>query len=83
MLRNLTTILAALLIAVAPSGQAQSSRPQFELASVKTNESGRDGRIAPIRTEGDRFIATDASLLWVLQFAFHRSDGTELRCTTL
>jgi uncharacterized protein (TIGR03435 family) len=37
MLRNVTTFLAALLIAIAPSAPAQSSRPQFEVASVKPN----------------------------------------------
>jgi hypothetical protein len=40
MFHNVTTVLAALLIAVAPSVHAQSSRPQFELSSVKPNNSG-------------------------------------------
>src|SRR5579862_6492086 len=77
MLRNVTTILAALLIAVA--AHAQSSRPQFEVASVKANTSGRNPSIAPVRVEGDRFVTTGASLLWILQFAYVRSDGTKLR----
>ena len=41
--RNVTTILAALLIAVALSARAQSPRPQFEVASVKVNNSSTEG----------------------------------------
>jgi uncharacterized protein (TIGR03435 family) len=37
MLRDVPTVLAALLIAVAPSVHAQSSRPQFEVASIKSD----------------------------------------------
>ena len=40
MFRNVTTVLAALLIAVAPSAHAQSARLKFEVASVKRNNSG-------------------------------------------
>jgi uncharacterized protein (TIGR03435 family) len=40
MLRNVTTVVAALLIAIAPNARAQSSRPQFEVASIKPNNSG-------------------------------------------
>ena len=35
MLRNVTAVVATLLVAVAPSVHAQSSSPQFEVASVK------------------------------------------------
>jgi len=38
MLRNVTTILAALLIAVVPSALAQSALSQFEVALVKMNK---------------------------------------------
>jgi uncharacterized protein (TIGR03435 family) len=43
MLRNVTTVVAALLIAVASSGQAQSSRPQFAAVSIKPNRSDNQG----------------------------------------
>ena len=43
MLRNVTTVLAAFLIAIAPRAHAQSSRPQFEVASVKPNTVQRAG----------------------------------------
>jgi len=35
MVRTVTTVLAAFLIAIAPSAPAQSSRPQFEAVSIK------------------------------------------------
>jgi uncharacterized protein (TIGR03435 family) len=37
MLRKVTTVVAALLITVAPSTHAQSPRPQFEVASIKSD----------------------------------------------
>src|SRR5689334_4666575 len=39
MLRSVTVVLAAFLIAVAPTAYAQSPRPRFEVASVKSDSS--------------------------------------------
>jgi uncharacterized protein (TIGR03435 family) len=72
MLRSVTTVLAALLIAIAPSTYAQSSRPQFEVVSIKHNKSGDPpGRLG---TEGSRFIAENYPLILVIQRAFGFPD---------
>jgi uncharacterized protein (TIGR03435 family) len=70
MLRNVTTVLAALLIAVAPSARAQSSRPQFEVASVKPNKSGVGG-VALDAAHGE-FLASNMTLRTLLRYAFDR-----------
>lgn len=60
--------LAALVIAVAPSARAQSSRPQFEVASIKRNLStqvgGRFGQLP------DRFDATHVNLWRLISLAY-------------
>ncbi len=43
MLRNVTIVVAALLIAVAPGAHAQSARPQFAAVSIKPNRSDNQG----------------------------------------
>ena len=61
MLRNVTTVVAALLIAVAPTARAQSSRPQFEVASIKANaHSGFSP--TTLQMAGSRFSATGMPL---------------------
>jgi uncharacterized protein (TIGR03435 family) len=45
MLRNVTTVLAALLIAIAPSARAQSSRPQFAVATIKPTDPSFRGNL--------------------------------------
>ena len=68
MLRDVTTVMAALLIAVAPSARAQSSRPQFEVASIKLNTSN-----APrmgVDADRGRFVATNVPLSILLRYAF-------------
>jgi uncharacterized protein (TIGR03435 family) len=73
MLRNVTTILAALLIAIAPSARAQSSRPQFEVASVKASKS-QVTRL-PLPT-GSRFSASGVTLRLLLQYAYRPTSTT-------
>ena len=72
MLRNVTTILAALVIAVAPSVPAQSSRSQFDVASVKPSNSGRPGM--SIETEPGRFKAINATVSFLIQYAYGLKD---------
>jgi uncharacterized protein (TIGR03435 family) len=60
MLRNVTTVLATLLIAVAPSARAQSSRPQFEVTSVKPSAPGQQG-LMEMQPNG-RFVAYAATV---------------------
>jgi uncharacterized protein (TIGR03435 family) len=72
MLRNVTTVVTALLIAIAPGAPAQSSRPPFEVVSIKYNKSGDSpGRLG---TEGSRFIAENYPLILVIQRAFGFPD---------
>src|SRR5215469_8301443 len=68
MLRDVTTILAAFLIAVVPSAHAQSSRPEFEVASIRPANSGRPG--ISIETEPGRFKAINATVSFLIQYAY-------------
>jgi uncharacterized protein (TIGR03435 family) len=65
----LTTVLAALLIGVAPSAHAQSPRPQFEVASIKHSgaTAGAEFGVFP----GGRLAAKNQSV-WAL--IFHAYD---------
>jgi len=68
MLRNVTTVLAALLIAVAPSARAQSSRPQFEVASIKP--SSADSGAAGINRSVGQFATSNLSLPFLIRWAY-------------
>jgi uncharacterized protein (TIGR03435 family) len=57
--------------------RAQSSQPRFELVSIKRNISGPS--VSPVTAAGDRFTTKAANLIFVLQYAYQRSDGTKLR----
>jgi uncharacterized protein (TIGR03435 family) len=73
------TFLASSLLFLAVNSFAQSSRLTFEVASVKVNTTGRNMSTPPVTWDGDRFIATDAGLTRLLQYAYRRSDETDLR----
>jgi uncharacterized protein (TIGR03435 family) len=66
--------LAAFIIALAsiPVAHAQSSRPAFEVASVKPSNSGRPGM--SIETEPGRFKAINATVSFLIQYAFSLKD---------
>jgi uncharacterized protein (TIGR03435 family) len=72
MLRNVTTVLAALLAAVAPSAHAQSSRPQFEVASVKANKSGSGS--SSTNTNNGLLRATNVTLRQLILQSFRILD---------
>ena len=72
MLRDVTTILAAFLIAVVPCAHAQSSRPEFEVASIRPANSGRPG--ISIETEPGRFKAINAPVSFLIQYAYSIKD---------
>lgn len=72
MLRNVTTVLAALLIAVAPSAHAQSARPQFEVASVKANNSG--SRASSCCGGPGRLAGTNVTLGMLINIAYKVQD---------
>ena len=72
MLRNVTIVVAALLIAVAPS--AQSTRPQFEVASSKLATTvprvGEPmGQLSLDAAKG-RFLAKGMMVKVLLRYAF-------------
>lgn len=72
MLRNVTTVVTALLITGAATAHAQSSRPQFEVASIKPANSGRPGM--SIETEPGRFKAINATVSFLIQYAYGIKD---------
>ena len=77
MFRNVTTALAALLIAVAPTAHAQFSRPQFEVVSVKASVPGR----ATVDSGGFGFVyarngltGKNVSVKDMIEAAYHLQD---------
>jgi uncharacterized protein (TIGR03435 family) len=71
MLRIVTTVLAGLLIAVAPSARAQSSRPRFEVASVKANKSvSVGGAYSNLGQRGGHVTITKFSLRMLMGQAY-------------
>jgi uncharacterized protein (TIGR03435 family) len=75
MLRSMKTVLATLLIPVAPSAQAQASRPQFEVASVKQEPPGPNigtGFVRPLA--GGRLTAEKALLRVLIWNAYKVRD---------
>ena len=73
MLRNVTTVMAALLIAVAPSAQAQSSRPTFDVTSVKRNTSANG--LGSLGAPGGHLMARNVTLRPILKLAYRPSSG--------
>jgi uncharacterized protein (TIGR03435 family) len=55
---------------------AQSSRPTFEVVSIKLNNSGREGGSAGPR--GDRFLATNVTVRDLVFFAYQTRNGGRL-----
>jgi uncharacterized protein (TIGR03435 family) len=72
MLHNVTTVLAALLIAVVPSARAQSSRPQFEVASIKQEPSGPNSGTGLVGTRSGGRLRAEKALLRVLIWSAYR-----------
>jgi uncharacterized protein (TIGR03435 family) len=57
----------------------QSSQPSFDAVSIKRDISGRGPNVSPVSAAGDRFVTTGSNLLFIVQFAYQRSDGGKLR----
>ena len=72
MFRNVTTVLAALLIAVAPSAHAQSARLKFEVASVKRNNSG--SRASSCCAGPGRLVGTNVTPGMLITVAYKVQD---------
>jgi len=53
---------------------AQTNRPSFEVASIKPNSSGQRG--GAVDAAGNRFVATNVTLLTLLHFAYRPLDRT-------
>ena len=77
--------LAALIIAIAivPLSHAQSSRPAFEVASIKPNTLGRAAGPPRVSAEGERFVASNTSIKTVLLYAYRPASGRALRYTDI
>jgi uncharacterized protein (TIGR03435 family) len=72
MLRNVTIVVAALLIALAPTARAQSPRPQFEVASVKRNNSS--SRASNCCGGPGRLVGTNVTLGMLINVAYKVQD---------
>ncbi len=72
MLRNVTAVMAALLIAVAPRAHAQSSRPEFEVASIKQEPPGPNIGTGFVRPLGGGRLTAEKALLRVLIWNAYR-----------
>jgi uncharacterized protein (TIGR03435 family) len=72
MFRSVTIAVAALLIAAVPSAPAQSSRPKFEVASIKPNNSHSDSSNTGM---GPGFLAArNLTLRMLMKMAYHVQD---------
>jgi uncharacterized protein (TIGR03435 family) len=74
MLRNVTAVMAALLIAVVAGAHAQSSRPQFEVASVKPNTSGSFSSRSSTDGDSGYFRVVNATLKSLILSAYRLFD---------
>lgn len=70
-------LAAALALAFAPL--KSFSQPSFEVASVKANGPGRPSGPPRVAADGHRFVASNATLLMLLQFAYRPDDNRTLR----
>src|SRR5215467_3701036 len=73
---NLVACLVALVIVVPP---VISQTPAFEVVSIKPNAVGPAAGPARVATESGRFIASNAYLKMILQFAYRPPSGRTLR----
>jgi hypothetical protein len=79
MLRNVTTVFAALLIAVAPSARAQSSRLSFDVASIQLSDNQSVGEVGTIYTvPGGRFAATSVLMRVLIFNAYDLKEPDQL-----
>jgi uncharacterized protein (TIGR03435 family) len=53
--------------------------PSFEVVSIKPNEAGQSAGPARVTAEGSRFLASNAYLKMILQFAYRPPSGRTLR----
>src|ERR1700741_4361714 len=79
MLRNVTTVAAALLIAVAPSAHAHSSRLSFDVASIQVSDNQSVGHVGMIYTvRGGRFTANSVLLGGLIFNAYDLREAGQL-----
>jgi uncharacterized protein (TIGR03435 family) len=69
--------IAGIAVVFMTTGYGQSSRPAFEVASVKPSKSGGPPRRTG--TEGNRFIAENVPLILLIQLAYRSPGGGLLR----
>src|SRR5690242_21550627 len=78
--RKVVLVVAAVATGVALlAAQEPAQKPSFEVASVKPNRSGRSGGPPRVGTEAGRFVASNANLRMLLQFAYRPPSGRTLR----
>jgi uncharacterized protein (TIGR03435 family) len=56
-----------------------AQQPVFEVASIKPSRPGPAGGVPRVAADGRRFIASNATLRMLLQFAYRPADGRALR----
>jgi hypothetical protein len=79
MLRNVTTVVAALLIAVASSAYAQSSRLSFDVAAIQVSDNQSVGHAGTIYTvPGGRFTANSVLLRVLIFNAYDLKEPDQL-----
>src|SRR5215831_9939904 len=71
-MRRLNWILLTLVLVVTAEAplrsQATPQKPEFEVASIKPNPTGRNGNVAD--QPGGRFVASQISLRQIIRFAY-------------
>lgn len=59
--------------------QTASAQTQFDVVSIKLNQLGRGAGLPRVASEPGRFVASNAPLKMLLQFAYRPSDARTLR----
>jgi uncharacterized protein (TIGR03435 family) len=77
--KGMSILTACALGLSVAAAYAQSSLPSFEAVSIRRDITGRGPNVSPVGAAGDRFVTTGSNLLFILQFAYQRSDGGKLR----
>jgi hypothetical protein len=79
MLRNVTAVVAALLVAVAPSAHAQAYRLSFDVASIQLSADQSVGHVGTIYTiPGGRFTANSVLLRVLIFNAYDLKEPEQL-----
>lgn len=78
-MQRIACILSVSVFVIVVAVPLISQTPAFEVISIKPNPAGPAAGPARVAAESDRFIASNAYLKMILQFAYRPPSGRTLR----